>query len=195
MPTMRAILLPVTLLFFVTACCPIPPRVPGTQAAAYADMKPEDLRFILSLLARGHDQKLQLTALMNLPLVGAETPAKPVFTTMSQVQSDLGKEIAAWAKDHDIDLTFQFPDDVQNQSQKKMEDRQGGVILGDGRTDRTRDALMFMQMDYEWQACVIQTLLPKVHDPDLRKYLEHSLKAHQDGSAQLRDMLKRYKLS
>jgi hypothetical protein len=186
-------LLPLTLLFLF-ASCQTAPRIPSTQAAGYADIKPEDLRFILSLMARGHDQKQQLCTLLNLPLVGAETLAKPVFTAMAAAQSDLAKELAAWAKAHAVDLTFQFPDDVQNQAQKLMEDRQGKVILGDDRTDRTRDALTFMYADYEWQICLVETLLPKVHNPDLHKYLEHSLKVHQDGSNQIRDTLKRYKL-
>jgi hypothetical protein len=50
-------------------------------------------------------------------------------------------------------------------------------------------------MDYEFQICVVEALLPKVTDPELRRYLEHSLKVHGEGSKELREVLKRYKLS
>jgi hypothetical protein len=183
----------ITTLF--SAGCQSAPRAAGTQVVGYADMNPEDLRFILAALGRSHKQKLQLVFYTNLPLMGVETPAKPVFATMDKAQGELDKELTAWAKKHDLDLKFDFPPDVQSQAAKKMEGRQESVMLGDGKADRTRDSLMNMYMDYEFQICILQTLLPKVSDPDLRQYLEHSLKVHEDGSKELRDVLKRYKLS
>jgi hypothetical protein len=175
--------------------CQTAPRVAAPQPAGYADMKSEDLHLLLAGLERSHKQKLQLVFYTNLPLMGVETPAKPIFEKMEKAQGDLDKELTAWAKAHDLDLKFEFPSDVQSQAAKKMEGRQENVMLGDGKVDRTRDALMNMYMDYEFQICLVQTLLPKVTDPDLRKYLEHSLKVHEEGSKELRDMLTRYKLS
>jgi hypothetical protein len=191
-------LIPLSLLLIATLfspACQTAPRPVTTQAAGYADMNPQDLRFILAALGRSHKQKLQLVFYTNLPLMGVETPAKPVFAAMDKAQTGLDKELTAWAKSHDMDLKFTFPDDVQNQAAKKMEGRQEDIMLGDGKVDRTRDALINMYMDYEFQICILQALLPKVLDPDLRKYLEHSLKVHEDGSKEFREMLKRYKLS
>ena len=54
---------------------------------------------------------------------------------------------------------------------------------------------MQMYMDYQWQISVLQTLMPKVRDPQLRIYLQKSLKVHQDGGAEIRKMLQRFKIS
>jgi predicted outer membrane protein len=163
--------------------------------AGYANMNPEDLRFLLAALARAHQQKLQLVLFTNLPLVGVEAPAKPVFEKMNAAQGELEKELTTWAKKRNVDLTFQFPSDVPSQAQKLMEGRQEKVMLSDGKVDRTRDAVINMYIDYEFQICVVEALLPKVTDPELRRYLEHSLKVHEEGSKELREVLKRYKLS
>lgn len=185
----------VLLLTLFFGGCQTAPQVAATSTVGYADMNPADLRFILAAMARSHKQKQQLVFYTNLPLMGVETPTKPFFATMDKVQGELEKELRDWAKNHNMDLTFQFPDDVQNQAAKLLEGRQEDVMLGDGKADRTRDSIMNMYMDYEFQICIIQALLPKVSDPDLRKYLEHSLKVHEDGNKELRDLLKRYKLS
>jgi hypothetical protein len=84
--------------------------------AGYANMNPEDLRFLLAALARAHHQKLQLVLFTNLPLIGVEAPAKPVFETMNTAQGELEKELTSWAKKHNVDLAFQFPNDVPSQA-------------------------------------------------------------------------------
>jgi len=84
---------------------------------------------------------------------------------------------------------------VQDKARETMEGRQQKVILGDNRTDLTRDTLVQMYMDFEWQISLLQTLLPKVREPGLKAYLERSLKAHVEGGAEIGRLLKKYKWS
>jgi hypothetical protein len=179
----------------LTTACQTQPRVPGPGASAFADISPMELRDTLAAMARAHEQKMQLVFYLTLPWVNVEPVVRPVFTNMGTVQADLDKELHDWADTHDIDLFFRFTDDIAGQAQKKMEDEQQQIVTSDGRADLTRDALIQMSMDYQWQVAVLQTLIPKVRDPQLLLYLQKSLKVHQDGSAELRSMLQRFKIS
>ena len=174
--------------------CQAVPREPAA-AGVYAEMAPGELREVLSGLARSHRQKTELSLYVKLPWTGVDAPFRDIYASMGTVQADLNREIEAWAKGHDMDLTFQFSSDVQGQAQKMLEDRQQKVILADNRTDLTRDTLVQMYMDYEWQISLLQTLQPKVREAGLKAYVERSLKAHLEGSAEIVRMLKRYKWS
>jgi hypothetical protein len=179
---------------FATGCQAVP-RVPSAAAGAYADLAPSELREVLSGLARSHRQKTELSFYVKLPWTGVDAPFQDFYANMGTVQTALNKDIEAWAKGHNIDLTFQFPSDVQSQAQKTLEDRQQKVILADNRTDLTRDTLVQMYMDYEWQISLLQTLQPKVREPGLKAYVERSLKAHLEGKTELERLLKKYKWS
>jgi hypothetical protein len=179
---------------FTTGCQTVP-RTPGPEAGAYSDISPTELRDILAGLSRSHGQKTQLVFYLTLPWVSVEPVVRPIFTNMGTVQADLDKQLQDWADSHKIDLFFRFTEDIAGQAQKKLEDEQGKIVTGDGRADLTRDALMQMYMDYQWQISVLQTLMPKVRDPQLRIYLQKSLKVHQDGGAEIRKMLQRFKIS
>jgi hypothetical protein len=188
-----------TLIFVLVAVfaggCQELPRQPGPEAAGYADISPAQLREVLAALARSHEQKMQLAFYVSLPWGGVDAPFRDFFSNMSTAQGQLDQEIHAWAKGHTIDLTFRFGPDVPDQAQATMEARQQKVIMGDNRTDLTRDTLVQMSMDYEWQVSLLQTLLPKVRDPGLKAYVEHSLKVHTEGSAELARQLKKFKWS
>jgi hypothetical protein len=54
---------------------------------------------------------------------------------------------------------------------------------------------MQMYNDYEWQVAELQALLPKVKDPGLKGYVQKSLKVHEDGSAEILALLKRFKFN
>ena len=175
--------------------CQAVPREPGAGAGAYADIPPAELREVLAGLARSHEQKMQLAFYVALPWTGVDEPFKDFYAHMSEVQGDLDKELHAWAKGHNMDLAFHFSEEVEDKAREMMEGRQQKVIMGDNRTDLTRDTLIQMYMDYEWQISVVQTLLPKVREPGLKAYLERSLKAHVEGGAEIARLLKKYKWS
>jgi len=179
---------------FATGCQAVP-REPPATAGAYADLPPSELREVLSGLARSHRQKTELSFYVKLPWTGVDAPFRDFYARMGTVQADLNKEMEAWAKAHDIDLTFRFSDDVPGKAQQTLEDRQQKVILADNRTDLTRDTLVQMYMDYEWQISLLQTLQPKVREAGLKAYVERSLKVHLEGKAELERMLKKYKWS
>ena len=173
--------------------CQVTPRVPGPEAAAYATISPMELRDILAGLARSHEQKMQLVLYLSLPWGGVDPAFRDFFNNMAPVQQGLYTELRTWARTHDIDLTFKFGDDVLSKAQETMEDRQQKVIMADNRTDLTRDTLIQMWADYEWQVSVLQNLLPTVREPGLKAYVEKSLKAHEAGSAEITKLLKRFK--
>ncbi len=178
----------------LTASCQTMWRVPISESSAYSSLSRVELRDTLAALARAHEQKMQLVFYLTLPWISVEPVVRPVFTNMGTVQSQLDKELQDWADEHRIDLSFRFTNDIAGQAQKELEDQQQQVVMGDGRGDLTRDALMQMYMDYQWQAAVLQTLMPKIRDPKLLLYVRHSLKVHQDGGAELRGMLQRFKI-
>jgi hypothetical protein len=143
-------------------------------------------------MARAHDQKVQLAFYVSLPWVGVDAPFRDFYTHMSDQQRDLGTQLRALAKAHNIDLTFNFSDDTPGRAQKIMEARQEKVVRGDARPDFQRDTLMQMSTDYEWQISLAQALLPKVTDPALRAYLQKSLQVHEAGSAEITALLKKF---
>jgi hypothetical protein len=189
-----AILLVLVITALTTACQTVP-RVPGPEAAAYADISPMELRDTLAALARAHEQKMQLVFYLTLPWINVETTVRPAFTNMGTAQNDLDQELHQWADEHHIDLFFRFSDSIADQAQKKLEDQQQQLVTSDGSADLTRDSLIQMSMDYQWQVSVLQALMPKVRDPKLLLYLQKSLKVHQDGSAEFRALLRRFKFS
>jgi len=193
MPVPRSLLL-VVALALLTAC-QTPPRQPSTTTTGYATIPAPELRDLLAGMARSHDQKMKLVFYISLPWKGVDPPFSSFFNKMGTQQRDLLAELNAWSQAHNTDLTYQSTTDIMGTAQKNMEDRQQAVILGDNRTDLTRDTLLQMYMDYEFQISILQALLPKVLDKDLKTYLEHSLKIHQDGSKELTTFLKRYKAS
>lgn len=175
--------------------CQLTPRQPGPEAAAYATIPPAELRDVLAGLARSHEQKMQLVFFLSLPWGGVDPAFRDLFNKMGPVQRDLNSELRTWSRAHHIDLTFKFDDDVLSKAQETMEDRQQAVIMADNRIDLTRDTLIQMWADYEWQVSVLQNLLPKVREPALKAYVQKSLKAHEAGSAELTKLLKRFKAS
>lgn len=192
--TPRTFILLAILLVFLPACHATI-RQPPAGASAYADIPSGDLRDNLADMARAHDQKVQLAFYVSLPWVGVDAPFRDFYTHMSEQQRDLGTQLRAWAKKHNIDLAFNFSDDTAGRAQKIMEARQEKVVRGDARPDFERDTLMQMSTDYEWQISLAQALLPKVHDEGLRAYLQKSLKIHEAGSAEITGLLKKFQAS
>jgi hypothetical protein len=194
----RSRIVPPLLILVATALttsCQTMWRAPLPEPTAYSYLSQAELRDTLAAMARSHEQKMQLVFYLTLPWINVEPVVRPVFTNMGTVQSGLDKELHDWADAHHIDLSFHFSNDIAGQAQKAMEDQQQQIVTGDGRADLTRDALIQMYMDYQWQAAVLQTLMPKIRDPQLRLYVQRSLKVHQDGGAELRAMLQRLKFS
>ena len=184
----KSILLLTTLL--LTACQhPIKPAGPISSD--------QDLRDTLAAMARAHDQKTQLAFYESLPWQRTAEPFHTFFVTMGKTQRELYDQLQAWAKTADhgnpMPLTYTRSDDTPGRAQKIVEARQEKLIRGDSKIDFTRDSLMQMYEDYEWQISLIQALQPRVSDPVLKAYLEKSLKVHQEGSDELMSLLKRFK--
>jgi len=172
-------------------------RAPGTQPSALATISADELRSVLSDLARAHEQKLQLAAWVALPFVGPPVNAsiKPFYRRMGEQQLEMSKQLREIAKEHQIDLAFRAGTDVAGRAMAIMEKRQEKMVRADGVADFDRDMLMQMYNDYEWQICVLQALLPTVKDAGLRAYVEASLKVHEEGSAEIVGYLKRFKIA
>jgi len=173
-------------------------RVAAKAAApgpAIADIPAAELRSVLADLARAHEQKTQLAWYVSTPLRSIDAPFKPFYAKMGQQEKDLLASLQAWAKAHNVDLTYKASGDTTGRAQKIMEDRQEKLVRGDDKTNFERDNLMQMYSDYEWQVAEVQALLPKIKDPALKTYLEKSLKIHEDGSAEILGLLKKYKFS
>lgn len=166
---------------------------PAAPTPTLADIPPAELRDVLAELANAHDQKVQLAFYISLPWKGVDVPFKDFYPKMSAQQGELAKELRAWAQDHHIDLTYHHGTDTMARAEKIMEDRQGRVIQSDNRTDLERDTLIQMYTDYEFRVSVLQALLPLVRDPGLKAYMVKSLKVHEEGSAQITELLKRFK--
>jgi hypothetical protein len=165
----------------------------ATQAEALAQIPDSELRDVLAGMARAHGQKIQLAWWASTPLRPVDGAFRPFFEKMGTEQKGLLADVQAWAKEHRMDLAYQFSPDTAGRALKIMEDRQEKLVRGDGKEDFQRDILMQMYNDYEWQISQIQALLPKVTDAGLRAYLEKSLKVHEEGSAEAMGLLKRYR--
>ena len=170
-------------------------RQPPPETALLAGIPPEELRDVLAGMARSHDQKVELAFYVSLPWQGVDEPFKAFYPQMRSQQADLAKELRAWAAAHDLDMSFHFSDDTDGRAVKIMEARQEKVLRADNRTDFSRDALVQMYADYEFQISLVQALLPRVHDAGLKAYLEKSLQVHTQGSAEITGLLKKFKLS
>jgi hypothetical protein len=170
---------------------------PATRPSGLADLPAEELRSVLSDLARAHEQKLQLSGWVAMPFVGPPVNAafKPFYKQMGEKQGALLKQLQGIAKEHGIDLTYRPGTDVDGRAMTIMEKRQEKVVRGDGAADFDRDMLMQMYNDYEWQVCVLQALLPNVKDAVLKAYVEASLKVHEAGSAEVVGYLKKFKFA
>ncbi|HVT83443.1 MAG TPA: hypothetical protein VHM90_22570 [Phycisphaerae bacterium] len=168
---------------------------PVKPAGAIGDDR--DLRDTLAAMARAHDQKTQLAFYEALPWQRTAEPFHDFFVKMGKSQRELHDQLQTWAKTADqgkpIVLKYSYGDDTPGRAQKIIEARQEKLIRGDSKPDFTRDALMQMYEDYEWQISLIQALLPRVTDSQLRAYLEKSLKVHQEGSDELIGLLRRFK--
>jgi hypothetical protein len=162
-----------------------------------ADVPAAELRAVLSELARAHEQKGMLATWVALPLVGPPVNAsiRPFYGRMGPRQADLLKELRAIARERGIDLTYRPGTDTEGRAYALMEARQEKMVRAAGAADFDRDMLMQMYNDYEWQICLLQALLPRVKDSALRGYLERSLKVHEEGSAEIVSLLKRFKFA
>lgn len=166
---------------------------PPPNASAFADLSSTELTSALADLARSNDQKTQLAFYASLPWQGVTPPFDAFYKQMGSEQKELYAEITDWAKKNHIDLTYHYSKDIPGEAQKILEARQEKLVRGDSKADFTRDTLMQMYQDYEWQISEVQALLPHVKDPELKAYLEHSLKVHTAGDAQLVSLLQRFK--
>lgn len=176
---------------------PVAASTAASQPAAVAEVPAEELRSVLSDLARAHEQKLQLAAWVAMPFVGppVAVPIKPFYKQMGERQKDLLTQLQAVARSRHIDLTYHPSTDINGRALAIMEKRQEKLVRSDGAPDFDRDMLMQMYSDYEWQICLLQALLPTVKDPALRAYVEASLKVHEDGSAEIVGFLKKFKFA
>ncbi|HVX84223.1 MAG TPA: hypothetical protein VH253_05355 [Phycisphaerae bacterium] len=165
---------------------------PATQPATPQAMTP-DLRDVLASLARAHQQKTELAFYTSTPLRPVDEPFKQFFKTMGDVQGDLLKQLKHWAGEHHVDLTFHYSNDIEGRAQKFMEDRQEKVVRGDDKISFERDMMINMSTDYDWQISLLTETLPLATDPELRAYLQNSLRAHEEGSRQIRGLLSQYK--
>lgn len=163
--------------------------------SALADLPAEELRSVLSELARAHEQKGLLTTWVGLPFVGPPVNAavRPFYQRMGPRQADLLRELRGIARTHNIDLTYRPATNTEGRAMSLMEARQEKMVRADGPADFDRDMLMQMYNDYEWQICVLQALMPRVRDSALRGYMEKSLRVHEEGSADIVALLKRFK--
>ncbi len=178
------------------SCRNVPPPSATDVADPYADISLADLQSTLAGLSRAHDQKTQLAFYAGLPTYswkGVHPPFEDFYKNMGTEQARLLAEIQSWAKTSRLDLTYHFAPGIDGQAEKIIEARQEKLVRGDSSADFTRDTLMQMYTDYEWQISQIQALLPHVKDPALKAYLIDSLKVHQDGDAQLVSLLQRFK--
>jgi hypothetical protein len=181
-----------TLLAVLTACQTAPKPSAG-KSSPYADLPPAELRDVLAELANAHGQKLQLATFLNLPFMGVDEPFKDFFSKMESQQRELNVQLRAWADARHLDLTFHYGTDSMGQAVKIMESRQGSALQTINRVDRERQALIQMYTDYEYRVSLLQALLPSVRDPALKAYVGKSLKIHEDGSALLVELLRRFK--
>lgn len=154
----------------------------------------DDLRGTLAAMARAHEQKTMLAFYEALPWQRTPEPFHAFYGTMGTTQGELLKDLQAWAKNKNVELKFAHSDDIAGRALKVMEARQEKLIRSDAKPDFTRDTLMQMYQDYEWHISQIQVILPAVTDPELKAYLEKSLKVHEAGSNQLIDLLKKFKV-
>jgi hypothetical protein len=180
------------LLLLLPACHTARPPADGT-ASPWADLPPAELRDLLAELSNAHAQKQHLVLLLSVPFMGVDEPFKDFFSKMNTQQRELQVQLHAWAQEHHVDLTYHRGTDTLARAEKIMEDRQAKVLTVLNQTNRERSALIQMYTDYEYRISLLQALLPAVRDPALKAYLEKSLKIHEDGSAQLTELLKRFK--
>jgi hypothetical protein len=179
--------LPVLIALGVAAGCQTVPHAAAPHAIS------DDLRGTLAAMARAHEQKTMLAFYEALPWQRTAEPFHAFYATMGTTQGELLKDLQAWAGKNQVELKFAYTDDIAGRALKVMEARQEKLVRGDAKPDFTRDTLMQMYQDYEWHISQIQVMLPTVTDPELRAYLEKSLKVHEAGSNQLLDLLKKFK--
>jgi hypothetical protein len=180
------------LLLSLTACQGVR-RPADSTTSPWANLPAAELRNVLAELANAHAQKRQLVALLSMPFMGVDEPFKDFFSKMSTLQRELQDQLHAWADEHHVDLTYHRGTDTLAHAVKIMEDRQAKVLTVFNQTNRERSALIQMYTDYEYRVSLLQALLPAVRDPALKAYVEKSLKIHENGSAQLTELLKRFK--
>ncbi len=138
---------------------------------------------------------MELAFYASLPWQGVNAPFDAFYKQMGREQKELSSEIESWAKKNHVDLTYHYSKDIPGEAQKSLEAREEKLVRDDSKADFTRDTLMQMYQDYEWQLAETQALLPHVKDPELKAYLEHNLRVHTAGSDQIIGLLRRFKAS
>lgn len=169
-------------------------KAPQAQPAGSSGAIDAQVHEALTMLNRGHTQKMELAFYATTPLLRNIHPeAKAFFSRLSDVHGDLQRQLKKWAAKHKVDLTFRRGDDFAARAQKVMEDRQEKVIRSDSNADFQRDILMNMQIDHDWESSLISVILPMVQDGELRSYLQNSLRAHESAAREIRGLLEKYK--
>jgi predicted outer membrane protein len=154
---------------------------------------PPTMREMLSELAKGHNDKIQLAWFATTPFKTLQPPVKDFAHHMGKEHKELFARLQAWAKGHEVSLKFNFDDDLYGRARKIMEKTQGDEFQSSGGDDFQRDFLMLMSIDYLTQEAYLKTLLNASPDPELAGYLKDSLAAHEKDRAQIKEFLKHYK--
>ena len=165
----------------------------ATASAWATGISATDLRDILADLAKAHADKIRLSGWAGTPFLPVNGAFKPFFQNMSKQNKELDAELKEWAKEHHVNLTYHYSDDVEGRALKMMEDRQEKGIRGDQQQDFERDILMEMSNDYEWHLCQVKALVPLVRDAKLKGYLEKCAVMFEGGSWERRGLLRRYR--
>jgi len=185
------------LLLLVTlglAACQAGPQ-PSTGPAATQTAIDLLTRAALAELAKGHSDKMQLGWYASSPFRHVDPAIKQFAQDMRTTQDDLHHKLKTWADAHRIDLAIHYnPADPRDIARQAMEKQQGDSLQADSNIDFQRDVIILMYMYYQNQLSLIQALIPRIHDPELKAYLEQSQRVHTAALKSLRDLLGRYKL-
>ncbi len=157
-----------------------------------AEGEPE-LREVLADMAKSHGEKTQLAWYVSTPLRGIDPQFKGFYANMGVQQKELLGELKGWAKKQNVSLTHRYSDDAYGRSLKMMEGREEAKTRVAERADFQRDMLMNMYHDYVWQVCLVEAVLPRVKDGELKAYLKKSKTVHEAGIKEIEGMLKRYR--
>ena len=190
---MKATLLIAPLLLLVTlgvTACQTRPQ-PATGPAVPIDPFTRDA---LAELAKGHTDKMQLGWYVASPFRHVDPAIKQFAENMRSTQDTLHHRLNTWAETHHVDLKIHYnPADPRDRARQAMEKQQGDALQADSNIDFQRDVLILMNMDFQNQQALIQTLLPRTTDPDLKAYLQESLRVHTATLKTIHDLLARYK--
>jgi hypothetical protein len=185
------------MLVSLAACQTMQPPSPqeGSMSAttAPADGISPELRDLLAGMARSHEQKTLLAFYEGFPIAKTSGAIHAFFGNMTKLQADALKDLRDWAEAHKVNLAYRPGNDLDAKALKIMEARQEKEVRSSNNTDFARTILLQMYQDYEWQVSLIQAVKPEVKDPQLLAYLDKSEQIHQQGSAEIMGLLKKYK--